>query len=79
MQAIISDLPIGLLDELLQKSLEYFVREGSNFWEDFIDAEENCKRILGNIKDVVWLTPFAPASTYEVWAISQKYSNFLDI
>ncbi|MGQ9781954.1 MAG: hypothetical protein ACUVQ8_06880 [Nitrososphaeria archaeon] len=79
MQIVASDLPFGLLGELLEKSKGYYSSTGTNFWEDFVNSEANRSRFLGWIKDVVWLTPFAPTSTYEVWALSSEHSSFFDV
>lgn len=79
MQILASDLPFGLLGELLEKSREYRTLRGANFWDDFVNSEDNQSRLLGKVGEIVWLTPFAPTSTYEVWAISQGHSSLLDI
>ena len=79
MHVLASDLPLQLQKELLDRSREYFSKQGSNYWLDLINEEEGGERFVGSIEDTVWLTPFAPSSTYEVWAISRSFSDFLDI
>jgi len=79
MHVIASDLPFQLLRELLGRSKEYYSENGSNYWLDLIDEEQNSERYVGNIQETVWLTPFAPSNTYEVWAIDKRHSDLLDM
>lgn len=77
-QVLLGSSPFNLLRDLLERSKEYFIRNGRNYWLDLIEAEELGERFLGVLGDVVWLTPYAPMSTYEVWAISKSFSSILD-
>jgi UDPglucose--hexose-1-phosphate uridylyltransferase len=79
MHVVASDLPFQLLRELLDRSREYYSENRSNYWLDLIDEEESSERHIGGIGETVWLTPYAPSNTYEVWAISKRHSDFLDM
>jgi len=78
-QVLASELPFNTLRELLDKSREYFERTGTNYWTTLINVERGGERFIGEVGDTVWLTPFAPMHTYEVWAVSKSFSSFLEV
>jgi len=79
MQVIASDIPFQLLSELLSSSRRYYHRQRSNYWVDLIEKEGASERFISKVDDVVWLTPFAPHNTYEVWGIHEIASNLLEM
>lgn len=78
-QILASRSPFNLLRVLLERSKEYFDKTGRNYWLDLIEAEELGERFLSSLSGVFWLTPYAPMSTYEVWAVSRDFSNIFDM
>lgn len=79
MQVVASDLSFNLLNELLDSSRKYYLKNKENFWVKLVETENESERFVGTVGDVIWFTPFAPSNTYEIWAISKNYSSFLDI
>ncbi|MEM2073996.1 MAG: hypothetical protein QXS74_07265 [Nitrososphaeria archaeon] len=78
-QVLASERPFNMLKDLILNSKEYFKSCGTNYWLDLIDTELKGERFIGEASDIVWLTPFAPMHTYEVLAISRKFSNILEL
>ncbi len=76
---VASDLQLQLIRELLEKSKEYYSVNMRNYWLELLTEEKHSQRYIGDIDETAWLTPFAPTSTYEVWAISRRHSSFFDM
>jgi galactose-1-phosphate uridylyltransferase len=76
-QLLASDQPFYMLKLLIEKSKEYFGKIGRNYWLELVGKEREIgDRYIGEIKDVVWITPFAPTKTFEVWGIDKVKDNF---
>jgi len=80
MQAMLTEIPLGNLKDILDASEEYYKRFSSNFWETIIAAEkEKGERYIGKTGNVEWLAPFTSVSNYEVLGIIKKKSSFTEL
>ncbi len=80
MQALFTEFPLKFLDELLENSKNYHEKFRSNFWEDLLKLERTKgERYINRIGNVEWITPYTPVSNYEVWAIVNGKSSFLEL
>ncbi|MCX8188671.1 MAG: hypothetical protein N3F64_03095 [Nitrososphaeria archaeon] len=78
-QVLASERPFNMLKDLIWRSRKYFENYKTNYWLDLINVELEGDRFIGEINDIVWLTPFAPMHTYEILAISRRFSNLLEV
>ena len=80
MQILARDRPFYLVDLLLEKSKEYYEKNGSSFWRDLVAAEKNGERYLSEMNGVEWLVPFAPLrGLNEVQAVVEGKSSFKEL
>lgn len=76
LQALASDLPLQVSNQLLEASRSYAERNASTYWFDLMETEELGKeRYLAKIGRVHWVTPFAPLGMNEAQAIVQSVSS----
>ena len=75
MQVSMRDIQFNYPAFIEEKSIQYYNKTQTNFWEDIISKERHIKT-LGR---VTWLTPYAPAGFNEIWAIVRNTSNFLEL
>lgn len=70
--------PMPYQKELLEASADYYLKNGTSFWSDLIEAEKsNGERYLAATGSVNWLVPFAPRSrVLDVIALFEKHSLF---
>ncbi|MGD0175425.1 MAG: hypothetical protein ABSC50_01185 [Candidatus Bathyarchaeia archaeon] len=79
-QALASDLPLPGTEQLLDASLEYFLKRGSSYWAELVEEERRLReRYLGTIGGACWLTPFAPFGLNEAQAIVPRVPNLSSI
>jgi UDPglucose--hexose-1-phosphate uridylyltransferase len=80
MQILARDRPFYLVDLLLEKSKEYYEKNGSSFWRDLVAAEKNGERYLSEMNGVEWLIPFAPLrGLNEVQAVVEGKSSLKEL
>ncbi|MCX8176165.1 MAG: hypothetical protein N3E48_02895 [Candidatus Bathyarchaeota archaeon] len=80
MQALLTEVPLVNLDELLNASKKYYEKFSLNFWEKIIKVEEEKnERYVGETGNVKWVTPFTPTSNYEVLGIVKDKSSFMEL
>ena len=61
LQVFASSFAPNFLREKLEAAKNYMDKNGSNYWDDLVAAEEaNADRFLGEIGRTTWLTVFAP-------------------
>jgi len=78
-QILADHKPTPQLNELVEASMKYHNKNGSNYWIDLIETErKNGERWVGETGSVAWLTSFAPQGNKEVMAIfSDKVSTLI--
>lgn len=71
----------NLMRQELEASQTYYNRQGSNFWEDLIEAEKQSgERYLGKIGRSHWLTTFAPIGVAgDVLAVVEDIRSTLEL
>jgi UDPglucose--hexose-1-phosphate uridylyltransferase len=80
MQILARDRPFYLVELLLEKSKEYYEKNGSSFWRDLVAAEKNGERYLSDVNGVEWLVPFAPLrGLNEVQAVVEGKSSLKEL
>ncbi|MGQ9546807.1 MAG: hypothetical protein ACUVTR_06610 [Dehalococcoidia bacterium] len=73
-QIAMQHVPFNRVGHLIQRSAEYSEVENSNFWQDFMAA--NDERKIEQVGNIYWHVPFAPIGFCEVRAIVNA-CNFL--
>lgn len=80
MQILVRESPFFSVRLVLEKSEEYYLRFGSNYWSDLLNIEKNGERYLFSENSVEWIVPFAPLrGIFEVQAIVPHRSNLLEL
>lgn len=75
-QVLASNIPFNNLRLLLAKSLNYYLTNGSNYWEELVEYERGLdERFIGEKGATAWLVPFAPSRFFEVWGIIKGKSD----
>ncbi|WP_255194868.1 hypothetical protein [Halorarius litoreus] len=60
MQALVDDRGTNEGRRLAEAAADYRSREGSDYWQDLVDAERDGERWIGETGPVDWLAAFAP-------------------
>jgi len=80
MQILARDRPFFLAKMLLEKSKQYYEKNGSSFWQELVAAEKTGERHLFQTNGVEWLVPFAPLrGLNEVQAVVMGKSSFKEL
>jgi len=80
MQILARDRPFYLAKLLLEKSKEYYEKNGSSFWRDLVAAERNGERYIFEVNSVEWFVPFAPLrGLNEAQAVVKGKSSFKEL
>ena len=77
-QVLAGHFPLKYHKELLEASQRYYIKNGINYWLDFIAKERELnERYIGTVGDTVWFTSFVPRSwQFDVLAIFQGKESF---
>lgn len=70
LQVLLDDRPTFFTEVLIQKSLEYFRKNNSNYWIDLVKKEEKEKeRFIGKTGSFCWIADFSPIKNNQVSGI----------
>ena len=73
LQILLDDRPTFFTQILMQKSLEYFKKNSSNYWFDLIEKEKKEKeRFIGETGSFCWLADFSPIKNNQVSGIVEE-------
>jgi galactose-1-phosphate uridylyltransferase len=79
LQMIVTPLPYTYQARMLAASNRWHKTNGTSYFIDLIDEEENGPRYIGKSGAWHWLTPFSPLGNNEVMAIHEEYSDLDDL
>ena len=80
MQVLAMKAPPNYVRELFVKSLDYYLLNSRNYWQEIIKHESEKKsRLIGRIGRIWWLAPFAPLKRYEVLGVSEDKASILEL
>jgi galactose-1-phosphate uridylyltransferase len=81
LQILASYSPSRYQRELLEASKRYCEENGTNFWADLIDKEQELgERYIGSEGNTLWLTSFVPRGILgDVMAIFREQNSFLSV
>ena len=81
LQVFASSFAPNFLREKLEAARNYMAKNGSNYWDDLVSAEEaNADRFLGQIGRTKWLSVFAPLGAVgDVTAVVEGVRSTLEL
>lgn len=66
----------SFLKELIERSRDYYMRTGENYWKELVQEEKRLgERYLGKTGRIHWLTTFAPSGNREVMGVVEDVSS----
>ena len=79
-QILVDRKPTSYQQGLLQSSRDYFLKKGSNFWEDLVEEEKKRgERYIGGKGSVAVIASYAPQGNREVQIIFREISNLAEL
>jgi galactose-1-phosphate uridylyltransferase len=79
-QVVGGDLPFTYLENILDRSRQYFQKNQSCYWSDLPKVEKTAnERYIGATGPVEWLASFSPSGTNEIVGVLPKRNHFLEL